>query len=249
MVAITIPDEERAILYAPSVPTTAFPVPFPIYDLADLAVYVDDVLLDPGDYVVSGVLADQAYSNATVTLDTAVQGVDVEIIGAFVPIRTSQFVEGNRIPTRDLNNAFNRLTIAAREIWDRFIRIGPIDQLPGLVADAQAAANEAESFSKRNVIPIAGVTHTFGLDDINAIVDFLQSSPSFGTIPPNSSVVWAIGDQIDVRCGGTGLVTFVAGAGVTINSPHGYLNIPTQFAMATLIYMGSNIWQLTGGLG
>jgi hypothetical protein len=249
MTAPTIPDAERRTPYHPSSPTTVFAVNFVIYDLADVAVVVDGVELDAADYTVTGTLADQCYSDAVVTLDSAVQGVDVAIVGAFAPRRTSNFTEGNKVPARDLNTTFNRIVAGLRELFDKFGHIGPIAELAELVESAQDAAAEAESFSRRNIVAVAGTAHVFDLDDVNAIVDCQGASPTSLTIPPSSSEVWTIGDQIDVRRGGAGVVTFLPGAGVTITSPHGYVTIPTQYGMATLIYMGSNTWQLTGGLG
>jgi len=247
---ITILDEDRRITYTPSSPTTAFPVPFPIFDLTDVAVLVAAVELLAADYTVTGTLIDTAYSDAIVTLDTAVQAVDVLIVGRRSPRREDQFVEGNRVPARDLNTGFNRLTAITRELFDRIMLIDPIlENAEELVAQAVAAADLAEGFSRRTIFTVAGTSHTFTLTNINAVVDCQSASATILTIPPIASVVWTIGDQIDLRRGGTGLVTIAAGSGVTINSPNAYVTLPTRYGMATLIYMGANVWQLTGGLG
>jgi hypothetical protein len=66
------------------------------------------------------------------------------------------------------------------------------------------------------------------------------------TVPPNSSVAFGIPTSIDIIRTGTGLVSFAAGTGVTINSKNGIVSLNDQWAGATLVKTGTNTWDLVG---
>ena len=68
------------------------------------------------------------------------------------------------------------------------------------------------------------------------------------TVPPNSSVAFTIGTEIDVIQGGAGQVTFAEGAGVTINSAGGLLALSAQFSGGTLKKVATDVWDLVGSL-
>jgi hypothetical protein len=56
------------------------------------------------------------------------------------------------------------------------------------------------------------------------------------TIPPNSSVAYGIGTQINImQMDATGTVTITAGAGVTLNSDGAKLKTNAQYAVATCL--------------
>jgi len=58
--------------------------------------------------------------------------------------------------------------------------------------------------------------------------------------------IFTKGDQIIVEQEGTGKVTIVQGAGVTINSNGGLIATSGQYAVVALIHDGSDIWTLAG---
>jgi len=64
------------------------------------------------------------------------------------------------------------------------------------------------------------------------------------TVPPSLTGT----EPLDVERTGAGTVTFAAGAGVTINSRDGFLAIGTQYAAATLVPKGSDVYTLIGDL-
>lgn len=69
------------------------------------------------------------------------------------------------------------------------------------------------------------------------------------TVPPNSSVAFAVGATIPVRQAGAGQVTVVQGAGVTVNAPTGYtLKLRGSGATASLIKVAADEWDLAGDL-
>jgi hypothetical protein len=66
------------------------------------------------------------------------------------------------------------------------------------------------------------------------------------TVPPD---VFPIGDSIVITAGGAGIVTMVAGAGVTINKLTGKtLALSGIRAVATLRQTAANVWTLSGDL-
>lgn len=93
-----------------------------------------------------------------------------------------------------------------------------------------------------------GTTYTFVLADNGKYCRFTNSGAVTVTVPPNSSVAFAAGTQIDVIQGGTGKVTFAQGSGVTINSLNGNKALVGRYAGATLIKVGTDTWDLVGSL-
>jgi hypothetical protein len=65
------------------------------------------------------------------------------------------------------------------------------------------------------------------------------------TIPPS---IFAGGDRVDFINSGTGIVSFVSGSGVTINSVNGATTIDTRWAGATLFFTSPNAGVLIGKL-
>jgi hypothetical protein len=50
---------------------------------------------------------------------TAAQTGTVQIVGARRPRRTTQFQEGQPVPTRNFNQTFSDIIATQRELWDR----------------------------------------------------------------------------------------------------------------------------------
>jgi hypothetical protein len=82
-------------------------------------------------------------------------------------------------------------------------------------------------------------------DQNGVIVNASSTSTISVTVPQN---VFSIGEQIIVRQGGAGQVTFVAGVGVTLHSRGGAMKIAGQYGYATLICVGLNTFDLIGDL-
>lgn len=83
--------------------------------------------------------------------------------------------------------------------------------------------------------------YTLVLGDAGRQVTMSNAAASTLTIPPNSSVAFAVGVRIQVIQLGAGAVTLTAGAGVTINSLSTSL-ILGQYQVATLIKQATNTW-------
>jgi len=93
-----------------------------------------------------------------------------------------------------------------------------------------------------------GTSYTLVLTDVAKVVTLSNASAITLTVPPESSVSWPTGTTIVLAQLGAGTVTVAAGAGVTINSVSGNLDISDQYAVATLLKTGTDTWLLFGAL-
>jgi len=86
------------------------------------------------------------------------------------------------------------------------------------------------------------------LDDAGKTITFDSASTTTITVPPNSSKAFPLGTRFDVLRLGTGAVTFVQGAGVTILSKNSNKNIASRWSGATIVKTDTNTWVLIGDL-
>ena len=93
-----------------------------------------------------------------------------------------------------------------------------------------------------------GTTYTLVLADAHKLVTQNNASAITTTIPPNSSVAFEIGDQVNLLQLGAGQVTVAAGAGVTIRSEGSKLKLKGQYAAATCVKIDTDEWVLVGNL-
>ena len=93
-----------------------------------------------------------------------------------------------------------------------------------------------------------GTTYTTVLTDDGKLITCSNASAISVTIPPNSSVAYGIGTQLNFAQLGAGQVTLVAGAGVTLNSAGTKLKLKEQYAVATCVKTDTNTWFVVGNL-
>jgi len=93
-----------------------------------------------------------------------------------------------------------------------------------------------------------GTTYTTVLGDDGKLVTCDNASAIALTIPPNSSVAYGIGTQINIMQLGAGQVTITAGAGVTLRSAGSKLKTNAQYAVATCCKIASDTWVVVGNL-
>jgi len=93
-----------------------------------------------------------------------------------------------------------------------------------------------------------GTTYTTVLADDGKLVTCSNASAISVTIPPNSSVAYGIGTQINFAQLGAGQVTLVAGSGVTLNSSGAKLKLKDQYSVATCVKTDTNTWFVVGNL-
>lgn len=93
-----------------------------------------------------------------------------------------------------------------------------------------------------------GTTYTTVLADDGKLVTCDNAATISVTIPPNSSVAYGIGTQINFMQLGAGQVTIVAGSGVTLRSQGSKLKLAGQYAVATCVKIATDTWAVVGNL-
>jgi hypothetical protein len=96
-----------------------------------------------------------------------------------------------------------------------------------------------------------GTTYTTVLDDNGKLVTLSNASGITLTIPPNSSVAYPIGAQLNLAQLGAGQVTFAGGSGVTIVSTGATASAPklrVQYATATAVQTSTDNWLVMGDI-
>ena len=91
-------------------------------------------------------------------------------------------------------------------------------------------------------------SYTLVLTDESKLVDMNKGTANTLTVPPNSSVAFAVGTRILIRQKGAGQTTLTAGGGVTINSSDAALKIYKQYGVAVLIKIATDTWNAEGNL-
>ena len=92
-----------------------------------------------------------------------------------------------------------------------------------------------------------GTTYTTVLTDDGKLITCDNASPIALTIPPNSSVAYGIGTQINIMQLDA-QVTITAGAGVTLRSSGSKLKTKDQYSVATCAKIASDTWVVVGNL-
>ena len=121
---------------------------------------------------------------------------------------------------------------------------------PVFVASQILTAQEQNDLATA-IIAIRAVTTastTAVLADDGKLVTMSNASANTFTIPPNSSVAFGIGTQLNIAQLGAGATTIVAGAGVTLNSDGAKLKLNAQYALCTCVKTGTNEWFVVGNL-
>jgi hypothetical protein len=93
-----------------------------------------------------------------------------------------------------------------------------------------------------------GTSYTTVLADDGKLITCDNGSAITLTIPPNGTVAYGIGTQINIMQLGAGQVTITAGAGVTLRSNGSKLKTNGQYAVATCCKIASDTWVVIGNL-
>ena len=121
-----------------------------------------------------------------------------------------------------------------------------------LIAETNVTQHEAAlSLLASQVAPtteiIVTATRSLALTDANKYIRCTNAAAAVLTIEPNSTVAFPLNTEIRFDSQGAGLVTFAAGAGVTINSFESKLGFSLK-AGAALRKTGTDTWTLIGAL-
>lgn len=93
-----------------------------------------------------------------------------------------------------------------------------------------------------------GTTYTTVLADDGKLITCDNAAAIALTIPPNSSVAYGIGTQLNIMQLGAGQVTITAGAGVTLRSAGTKLKTSAQYAVATCVKIATDTWVVVGNV-
>jgi hypothetical protein len=93
-----------------------------------------------------------------------------------------------------------------------------------------------------------GTTYTIGTADVGKLVTLGNAAGETITIPANSSVAFAIGDQVNFLNLATGTATFVAGGTAVIRSAGSKLKLADQYAVCTVLKIDTDAWVMLGNV-
>ena len=95
-----------------------------------------------------------------------------------------------------------------------------------------------------------GTTYTLVIGDAFKTVTMSNGSANTLTIPPNSSVAFAVGDRVDIVMLGAGTTSVVGGSGVTVNGVStGTGAIAAQYGAVSCLKIATDTWLLMGNHG
>jgi hypothetical protein len=137
-----------------------------------------------------------------------------------------------------VNPAWYGYFAGLKKLYDFVKLLQPLSDLP--------AHDDTKSDVTRAINAQTGTTYTFVLTDAGKICEFANSSAVTVTIPPNSSVAFPVGTQIEVVQSGAGKLTLAEGSGVTIKSVGSQKSLAAQEAGATLYQRATDVWWLGG---
>ena len=116
-------------------------------------------------------------------------------------------------------------------------------------------ANQILTAAEMNAVATAMIainaqvaSYTAVLTDDGKLITMSNASANNFTVPPNSSVAYGIGTQLNIAQLGAGTTTIVAGSGVTLNSAGSKLKLDAQFAICTCVKTDTNEWFVVGNL-
>lgn len=93
-----------------------------------------------------------------------------------------------------------------------------------------------------------GTAYTVGTADVGKLVTLSNVAAQTITIPANSSVAFAIGDQVNFMNLSTGTATFVAGGTAVIRSAGSKLKLADQYAVCTVVKWDTDAWVMLGNV-
>lgn len=119
-----------------------------------------------------------------------------------------------------------------------------IEYLAKVVSGASSGGGSYSSPATVNV----NLNKTLALTDANTIQNVDSISSVVITVPPNTSVAFAVDTEIAVIRYGEGSVTIAKGSGVTVNSPGAKLQLYGQYTTCALKKIATDEWLLVGAL-
>ena len=163
-----------------------------------------------------------------------------EVNANFLAVKT--FVDGIQNGTNIDGSSITAAKIADNAVTTTKIADNNITQ--SKLVDRAVGSAELDKITLNTQV---GTTYTPVLSDAQKLITLDNGSPITFTIPPNSSVGFLKGDQINLLQLGVGQVTVVAGAGVTLVAQADKKKLNGQYAIATVIKIDdTNAWVIVG---
>lgn len=94
---------------------------------------------------------------------------------------------------------------------------------------------------------ISGTSYTLVLADAGKLKQCTNGSLCTVTVPPNASVAFRLGTQVNFEANGTGLFVLAPGSGVTLDSALS-LEPRARYAVLTTTKTATNRWLVTGDM-
>ena len=206
---------------------------------------------------IAGVLANNSITSAMI-VDGAIVNADINASAAIDKTKIS----GTAITAADTGTVTSTMivdgTIVAGDIASDAIttaKIADDSVTTAKIADdsvtqAKLADRAVGSAELTNLTVATAITDTYTLvlADAHKVIPLNKGTSFTVTVPPNSSVAFEIGDQVNLLQLGAGQVTVAAGAGVTIRSEGNKLKLKGQYAAGTCIKIDTDEWVLVGNL-
>jgi hypothetical protein len=209
-----------------------------------------------GNIVVSGTVDGRDVSALGATVDSLVAGGGSgDVVGPSSATdnrltrfdgTTGKLIQQSLVTVDDSGNVSG---VAALSMSGSITVSGTVD---GRDVSTDGATLDGYATSKANrsltIETVTGTTYTLVLADAQEkLKAFSSASPKTVTVPPNSSVAFAVGAVVPLYQSGAGLMTVAQGAGATVRPPRGgTLVADGQYAYLTLVKVATDEWKLLG---
>lgn len=165
--------------------------------------------------------------------------------GAGLELSYEQANSQARISSIERGNSYRKLILESNTI-DIYQGATTLDSTPIFELNDNGLKINGRIEGRLN-INAQTASYTLALTDAGQYVRVTVSSANNVTVPAESSVNFPIGTQITIRQAGAGQTTIVEGTGVTVTTPE-TLKLRGQHSTATLVKVGSDLWDLMGDL-
>jgi hypothetical protein len=178
-------------------------------------------------------------------------------IGATSAVTTHTGFNCGNLGTATNVYAFRGQISSATGRWNLFMDGGATSFIGGTTLMGGSATDNGTTaklqvtggISYQNIFNRQTASYTLALTDQSKIIEMnVGSGACTVTVPPNGTVTFPIGTEIQVLWYGTIQPTIVAGSGVTLNSNQSFLKIGNQFTGVTLVKVGTDEWYVIGNL-
>ena len=158
---------------------------------------------------------------------------------------TREFADDNYVATGLMDNKGD-IFVALGDADPTILPVGPNGHT--LVPDSSTSTGLTWQPAGRFIINAqTGTTYTPVLSDESKLVTFDNTGAITVTLPQNSVLAFPIGGWFNALVINTGMVTFAAGTGATVNGTPSLVTVD-QWSAVTVIKISTNGWVVVGRL-